>query len=289
MAHDDRHLTREDIEQLLAGSPLDDPGLSELLSAATAPAQPGELVGLDDAVAAFRSAPLETATGSHRRGRFALKTVASGVLATKIMAGAVGAAAVGGVALAAGAGHVGEHAAPHHIAATHAAPTVRATHTRPAVRPSSTPAPTPASTPAASTSASTHSSPSSPVVHPRSAASTRVQQPAANLGLCVAWQALEKNPSRYAQWASSHAFTVLSAAAGGADNVDRYCNRLIAAAPRHGKPTPAPSHTHRHGLPTTAPGRGQKIGRPVVQPTTVPKTNPLAAVHAEARLTPQPA
>jgi hypothetical protein len=281
MAFRDRHLSNDDVEQLLAGAPLDSPDLDELLAAASAPAQPDELTGLDDAIVAFRAAPGELAAGTGHRGRFAIKTLASGVLATKIVAGAVGAAAVGGVALAAGVGHVGQQATSHRISSSHAPLTVGATqrHAQSRTAAHTSPAPT-----ASVTSRSTHSPRPSTSAPGRSVArSSRSNSPSpALLGLCRAWEAQKAHtmhPDFRGRWDDNPAFSALITAAGSPSAVDQYCTSLLLKVPGSGKVTLG--HTH-HITPTPAQGHGE--GKPILLPTPGPQ---LMQPDAVARGGPQ--
>jgi hypothetical protein len=262
MAHKDRFLSRDALEQLLADGPFDDPRLSELISAATAPAQPGELAGLDGAIAAFQSTPVDQAAA--RRRRVVLKTFASGVLGTKVLAGAVSAAAVGGVALAAGAGHIGRSAAPQGVAATHASPTAGATDSGPPTR--STTATSFASSTPKATHPAKHTTTSTPAVHPRATKAGLSAPSPALAGLCIAWKAHETHADSQGQWKTRSAFSVLIKAAGSTSAVDRYCTTLLATRP---KPQPTPGPT-----------LGHKQGKPIVLPTFAPVPEQPAAIPA---------
>ncbi|HEU5006547.1 MAG TPA: hypothetical protein VFT67_06225 [Jatrophihabitantaceae bacterium] len=189
-----------------------------------------------------------------------LKSLLSGLVATKVIAGVAGAAAVGGVALAASTGHLGDggHSADapgQAIAAAH--------------QPGATDSVSMSSSSDDSSSAASSESSSSS----SSASSTHAPTPSL-VGLCHAWQAHEQSQSdhsasaAHSAWAKSPAFSVLVSTAGGTDGVDGYCAALLTPStsasttptsvppthPAHPtqavtthanhKPSAVPSHSH---------------------------------------------
>ena len=208
-------------ERLLAGERLAGYHVSELLSAATTPAHSTEPSGLESALAAFRSAPAAAAVPTARRTPV-LKSLLSGLVATKVIAGVAGAAAVGGVALAATTGHLGDggHSAD--------APgqTIAAAH-----QPDATDSGSASSSADDSSSAAASSSAASTST---SSATDSAHAPNPSLvGLCHAWQAHERSHSDHSKsaahsaWAKSPAFSVLVSTAGGTGAVDGYCTVLL--------------------------------------------------------------
>jgi len=103
--HRSRRIGRHTAEQLLRGGrPAGADAVSDLLTAASAPAGAGELAGEQAALAAFRSARLAPAPQPRRPSM--LKTALAKVLTVKIAAAAVTATAAGGIALAAATGNL---------------------------------------------------------------------------------------------------------------------------------------------------------------------------------------
>jgi hypothetical protein len=260
-------------EQLLAGGRVEGNALSELLGAATMPIHSAEPPGLDSALAAFRSAPAPVAAQTARRTPV-LKSLLSGLVATKVIAGVAGAAAVGGVALAASTGHLGDggnsaDAPGQAIASAHRADA----------------AASPADAASESTRASGASSDSS-------SASSPAHAPTPSLaGLCHAWQAHERSNSdhttraAHSAWAKSPAFSVLIATAGGNEGVDAYCSVALApttsgsGSPTHVAPTHPTHPTHPTQAVTTHPNH---------KPTSVPSHSHPAPTHTNHKPTPTP-
>jgi hypothetical protein len=260
-------------ERLLAGERLEGQRLSELLAAATVSAHSAEPPGLESALAAFRSAPAVVAAPPARRTPV-LKSLLSGLVATKVIAGVAGAAAVGGVALAASTGHLGDggHSADapgQAIAAAH--------------QPDATDSGSMSSSSDDSSSASTSDSSSAS----SSESSTHAPTPSL-VGLCHAWQAHERSQSdhsasaAHSAWAKSPAFSVLVSTAGGTDGVDGYCTALLTpSASASTTPTSVPpTHPTHPAHPTQA-----VTTHPNHKPTAVPSHSHPAPSHTNHKPT----
>jgi hypothetical protein len=101
-----------------------------------------------------------------------------------------------------------------------------------------------------------------PPTHPSEHASAT---PSPSLvGLCRAYQAGVKDA--HGKALESAAFSVLTAAAGGADKVDAYCTTVLATAPG-GRPTSLPTQATDH--PT-----GKPSDHPTGKPADVPPSHP---------------
>jgi hypothetical protein len=261
-------------EQLLAGGRIEGNGLSELLGAATMPIHSAEPPGLDSALAAFRSAPAPVAALPARRTPV-LKSLLSGLVATKVIAGVAGAAAVGGVALAASSGHLGDggnsaDAPGQAIASVHRADATGSLSD--------------------SASDSTAADSSSAASSDSSSASSSAHAPTPSLaGLCHAWQAHEQSNSdhttsaAHSAWAKSPAFSVLIATAGGSGGVDTYCSVLLApTTSSSGSPASvAPTHPTHPAHPTQAVTTHTNH-----KPTSVPSHSHPAPTHTNHQPTP---
>lgn len=99
--------------------------------------------------------------------------------------------------------------------------------------------------------------------------------PSASLvGLCHAYTA--GAGSEHGKALDSPAFQALLSAAGGKDNVDTFCTRLLATThpdeTSSGRPTTRPSD-HPTGRPSDRPS-DHPTGRPSEHPTTKPSTHP---------------
>jgi hypothetical protein len=107
-------LTSASFEELLDGGRVADAGLSRVISAARAPADPGELAGFDAARAAFD----RTCRAPNRRPvssvPAATRTAAGRLLAIKAIAAVAGATLVGGAAYAASNTQLLGGGSPHH-------------------------------------------------------------------------------------------------------------------------------------------------------------------------------
>ncbi|MGR6319341.1 hypothetical protein Q2K19_29240 [Micromonospora soli] len=206
--------------------------LARVLAAAAAPGDPGELAGEERALAAFRAArakpaPVPARAPRRRRLRLGVAAWAAGLAAT----------ATAGVAFAAVSLDRPEQPAP---------PT------------------TPAGTDGSSAASPTGSSPTTGTAGPAPSTGApatgtggpgqpaKVQQ---LTGLCRAYLA-QPDPQR-ATALETPAFADLAAAAGGAEQVEAYCLRLVpdAASPSpRGNPSPGatrPTPAHRTGKPST--------------------------------------
>ncbi|QUQ65833.1 hypothetical protein [Kutzneria sp. CA-103260] len=255
--HRRRRLDRRTCEQMLGGAPVagGDP-LTDLLAAAAAPARDGELAGEQAAVAAFRAARLGTAHQPQRPSM--VKTLLAKLLTARIAAAvAAVAVAVGGIATAAATGYL-----------------------RSPLGGNSTVAPAHSSAPA--TSAESSSASESPGVgdsddHGTSSPRSPESPSPSVTGLCQAYAA--GAGSEHGKALDSPPFSALITAAGGKDDVDAYCAKLLAshghagvtvtAVPPastdvdhggqgHGANSPSTSHpgpsaNHAPGSPTTHP------------------------------------
>ncbi|MFD6564033.1 hypothetical protein [Micromonospora profundi] len=220
----DRRADRAETERLLdaahaeanAGDASTDP-VARLLAAAAAPARPGELAGTEAAVAAFRAArAAEGVTAAPPVARRPHgRRLTTGALA---WIGAVAATATAGAAFAAAGLDLTpdpEPPAPTTAPSTSgggtgATPSVAPSRPAPSTtRPGAQPAPP---TPPAGAAPNNH-------LH----------------GLCRAWQA--KKPAQREKALRTPSFQRLVTAAGGAAEVEAYCQRLVPEA-KPGKPTP---------------------------------------------------
>ncbi|MEH1165866.1 hypothetical protein V6V47_10830 [Micromonospora sp. CPCC 205539] len=223
----DRPADRAETERLLDANRADTPAgpdtaLARLIAAAAGPARPGELAGEQAALAAFRAAradPTPTAAGRPHRRR----------LTTGLSAwiGAVAVTATAGAAFAA----VTLDRTP-----VPAPPATSSPRPTPAVaRPSSDDRTDPPSRP---TAPGTGSAPTGPP----SATGTPSVGPVPGKQLhrlCRTW--LAKAPKQREKALSKRPYQDLVAAAGGADEVEAYCQGLIPEAQPAGPPTLTPS------------------------------------------------
>ncbi|SIM74382.1 hypothetical protein [Micromonospora cremea] len=201
--------------QIRASTPADadvnaaDP-LARLLAAAAGPARPGELAGEEAALAAFRAAranPAPTAARRPHRRRLTTSAVA--------WIGALAATATAGAAFAA----VTLDRAPDPVPVTPSSP-------------SPTPSDVEATPSVDRTAAPSRSTPGTPSVTGSPSATGTPSAGAATVGqlrgLCHAWQA--KNPEQRDGALGTPAFQELVTAAGGAGEVEAYCQRLAPEA-----------------------------------------------------------
>jgi hypothetical protein len=211
-------------EQLLAGFGGGHRRLAELLSAASAPARPGELAGEEAAVAAFRSAvPAVAALPVSHRRRSARPRWAR--LLTVKVGGAALVLAAGGVAVAAGTGVLPGPlvGTPPGVSSDQPAGPTRlggpgATRSGAPAGPAATAHPGPGATP-------------DPLLH----------------GLCQAYLAQAANKPDEVK--DNPAYVALVAAAGGAEMVTEFCENLVGPHPTAtagtgqsgGRPTAPPS------------------------------------------------
>lgn len=225
--HRSRRIGRRTAERLLRGTPGQERAtghdrLSDLLTAASAPARDRELAGEQAAMAAFRDARL--ATAPQRRRPWMLKIALANLLTVKIAA--VSAAAAGGIALAAAAGTLpGQHREePAPTADTNVVVTTSATATgKPDQKPD-------------------HSASPSPSLK----------------GLCQAYTA--GAGSEHGKAHDNPAFSALITAAGGADRVPAFCADLLGDKPGKSDNTPGKPATPP-GKPDDAPGKPTRSER----------------------------
>ncbi|RYC11513.1 hypothetical protein [Nocardioides zhouii] len=265
----DDHPTRREAEQLLDDPAAHGSALGSLLSAASAPALPGELRREDAEVAAFHRARLTPSTtrgaGFVSPRRLASRAAARAVIAT----GAVVAVTTGGFALANTAHLPGlpGQASDQATESVTKTPRPTATSTSASTAPSTS---TSATDPSGTPSRSTESSPSA------SSAPTPNYE-----GLCRAFQAVDRSANGSSL--DSAAFAALSAAAGGGDSIATWCVALIGEPQETGKPSVLPTPTARP-TPTSKPtpvkptdrptGKPSQLPTPTTQPTGKPSTAP---------------
>ncbi|MEH1029438.1 hypothetical protein V6W11_16990 [Micromonospora profundi] len=190
--------------------------VARLLAAAAAPARPEELAGTEAAVAAFRAArAAEGVTAAPPVARRPHgRRLTTGALA---WIGAVAATATAGAAFAAAGLDLTPD--PEPPAPTSAPSTSGGTAASPSVAPSR---PTPSTT--------------RPGVQPAPPTPQAGASPNSHLhGLCRAWQA--KKPAQREKALRTPSFQRLVTAAGGAAEVEAYCQRLVPEA-KPGKSTP---------------------------------------------------
>ncbi|TNC26894.1 hypothetical protein [Amycolatopsis alkalitolerans] len=245
-ANRSRRIDRRTAEQLLRGEPdrmreTERDALSELLSAAAAPATEGELAGEQAALAAFRAAHPVPVLQPRRTSM--IKTTLAKLLTVKVAAVAAGAVAAGGVALAATTGTL----APHSGGST---PAPAATSHAPDV------APTP------------QNDQSVAGQDKQTGAGGSDATPSPSLiGLCQAYTA--GAGSDHGKALDNPAFSVLITTAGGRDKVAQYCTGLLSD---HGKP-----ETTHPAAPSAAdkrPTETHPTGAPATHPSGPPETRP---------------
>ncbi|MFI1194726.1 hypothetical protein ACH4T9_15910 [Micromonospora sp. NPDC020750] len=241
-ARRDRAADREDAAG--PGRPAGDP-LAQLLAAAAGPTLPGELAGEERALAAFRAARVAPASGPARTPR----RLTVGVVA---WIGALAATATAGVAVAAATLDRAEEPAPPSAPSAASAspadpdaagPTApRPTGSGPGRSPSPIPAPT------ATPSGARPSGPARPGT-PGTDTDTRSPDPGhsgagAQLpGLCRAY--LAKSAAQRERALEKPGFAPLVTAAGGAAEVESFCQDLLGGADSGRVPTVRPSHPGR--------------------------------------------
>ncbi|MFI6226072.1 hypothetical protein ACIBCR_01995 [Micromonospora echinospora] len=213
------------LDTVAAGVDPPDEPVARLLAAAAASARPGELAGEDAALAAFRAARTQRpAPVPPPRPRRTARAVAWLAGLTVV--------ATAGVAVATVDLHRSDP------------PPAPPAPTTPAPAPPET-APTPTRTPSGTTG--TTAPPAGE--QPRRSTGPR---PAAQRGLCTAY--LAKSVGQRAKALRTPTFQALVEAAGGADQVERYCRELLDVPPgRNPSPTDRPRHDTRTGPPTARP------------------------------------
>ncbi|TQM64994.1 hypothetical protein [Humibacillus xanthopallidus] len=222
----------------MSADPIDDPALTPLLRALTAPADERELHGLDGAIRSFRAAQVTSPPHSSRRASM-IFTLAGAKLGATLAALAVG---VGGVATVA------------YVTASAPAATPDA-HSSAAASPTSV---------GADDAAHAQGATGTPSGTATATAVGPVASGAAAHGLCTAWSHVADKGKA----AQAPAFVNLAAAAGGADKVDAWCAALPPVGDSAGKPADHPT-----GKPTSVP-TGKPTTVPTGKPATVPPTVP---------------
>ncbi|MBP2329173.1 hypothetical protein JOF56_009558 [Kibdelosporangium banguiense] len=257
-AHRSRRIDRHTAEHLLRGEPVraraaGSDALRELLAAASAPAQEGELAGEQAVLAAFRAARLASVPQLRRRSML-IKTALAKLLTVKVAAIAVTAVATGGVTVAAATGNL---------------PTQHGDS--PTVPPLGTVSVTSTSS-VASSGAPDAADPNAPGKNAadnnsgdKNAGNSGSPSPSL-VGLCQAYTA--GAGAEQGKALDNPAFTVLITTAGGKDKVSVYCTDLLGNQPGQS------SAAHPTGQPTThptGPGQAHPTGKPSDTP---PSTRP---------------
>jgi hypothetical protein len=251
-------------ERLMRGARADLPAnrdpLAGLLAAATVPARPGELTAEEAAVCDFRNARLEHTPESAKP--FVL-TSALARLTTAKVAVVLAAAGSGCLALAAGTGHLPGTNSPEHHTTARPSPSIPATAYGTA---SST------ATTEQSNATPSHAVPP-PDAAPAGSRSANLRQ------LCSTFRAGTGDDA--SEVLDDPAFTALITAAGGADQVARYCITLLAVpattAPtqRGNQSTPAEDAASASSTSHTSPLAGGNSTHPSGATTTpMPPAHP---------------
>jgi hypothetical protein len=260
----DHHPTRREAEQLLDDPAAHGSALGSLLSAAAAPALPGELRREDAEVAAFHRARLTPSTaraaGYVSPRRLASRAAARAVIAT----GAVVALTTGGFALANSA----------HLPGLPGQASDQATESV-----AKSPKPTSASTDTStSTSASAPTSSEAPGETSGAPSASTAPTPSYE-GLCRAFQATDRSTRGKSLDSAAFAALEAAAAADGAD-VATWCVDLIGEPKETGKPSVLPTPTSK---PTDKP-----TGKPSVLPTPTPTSKPTDKPTGKPSVLPTP-
>jgi hypothetical protein len=229
-----RRIDRRTAEQLLSGAPHpeyaagSDP-LSDLLAAAAAPAREGELAGEQLALAAFRDARLADAPQPRRESMLAK------VLTVKVAVIAATVVAAGGVAVAAVTNNLpGQNGDPGRVSATSSVestseqshgPDKSGEHGKPTDK--DKPKGNENKPEGKDNNGNGDASPSPSLV-----------------GLCNAYTSGQK--SEHGKALENPAFSALITAAGGKENVDKFCADLLAVA-KPGQPEDKPTKDHPTG------------------------------------------
>jgi len=236
-----RSIPHAPVEAALESDLRDHAGLRQLVEAASAPAQPHELSGLEVAMAAFSSAQSKVGE-SHRPARTFASRMPASALAVKIMLACLGAAALGGLTYAGVNGKL-PGTTPHTPASSHQSATTTAQRSSPATPPG-------------------HATGSKP------ATGSTIAPDEALPGLCTSWLASSHDPNR----ATDHRFVKLINAAGSAEAVTSYCAALAHPASRGNT-----SHPNSESHPTPSPHSAtHSPKRPKVSP---PKASPTHSGH----------
>ncbi|MBQ0901222.1 hypothetical protein [Micromonospora sp. U21] len=196
--------------------------LARLLAAAAGPARPGELAGEEAALAAFRAAranPAPTVARRPHRRRLTTSAVAwTGALAATATAGAAFAAVT-----------LDRAPDPVPVPPSSPSPTLSDVEATPSLDRTAAPSRSTPGTPSATSTPSTIGTPS--------AGAANVDQ---LRGLCRAWQA--KKPEQRDRALRTPTFQELVTAAGGAGEVEAYCQRLAPEAKPSTSAKVKPSH-----------------------------------------------
>jgi hypothetical protein len=228
-----RRISARTAEDLLngAGADAQHPLLAATLRAAAGPAQPGEIAGRHQAVAAFQRALRQPAPFPRRPSM--IKSALLKLLTVKAAAVAAVVAGTGGVALAASTGVI-----PNPLN-NHPVPAASASRAHPGDRPNASERPGGPASPSPSL-----------------------------VGLCHAYTA--GAGSDHGKALDSPAFQALLTAAGGKANVDAFCTSLLATARPSENPSARPGATeHPTGRPTEHP-TGRPTEHATGQPSTHP-------------------
>ena len=249
------------VDRLLAGDPrVEDPTLTGLLIAATAPATPAELAGEETVLAAFAAAQAgpsrqrssSPSTSSRARRRSMLSTLLAGKV---VAAAAAGGIAIAGTAAAAYTGNLPDalQDVAHQTIGAPAADLPDAATERPEA-----PEVTPTGRPATATP-----------VGPDATG-------AAAFGLCTAWD-------KGGLATKSVAYEALVKAAGDESKIEAFCAEVAqpgkAAEAATKRPTSTPT-AHATGAPSDVPAPTKPTGAPTTHPTGAP-----ADVRAPAKPT----
>ena len=246
-----RRIGRGTAERILSGAPVaEQAGLVRLLRQAAAPPSAQELAGHETMVRAMATAYRSEAAGQRRYSRLGAVSRAVAVKVASVAAVLL----LGGTALAASTGNLPaevQHGA-HGLLSALGVPV-------PDADPPATPAPRP------SRSAQPTTTPS-PSPSPSNLSGTAL------VGLCRAWRAQQ---GQSAQSADPGVVQLLSAAAGGDDQIPALCDGILGRPATSPSPSRSPKPTstkHASASPTqTHPGSSQ---RPTPAPTRHPSPKP---------------
>jgi hypothetical protein len=223
-----RHrIDRATAERLLRGESASAPHVAEVLAAASAPAGPDELAGEAAAVAAFREARVEAAAAAQRRlgRRGLLRPRTAALVAAAVVAGALG--------LAVGNGAVSGRLPGGLVGGSGGAPDTQAPGTSAITPRPSTPRPT------ATADKTT----------PRGGPSPSLE------GLCRSYRSKPGSPGKTLD---SPAFASLIRAAGGKEQVPRFCAKMLDGK-EHGRKG---KDDNGRGGPAERGDKGGKDGEP---------------------------
>lgn len=245
MSQHETRLSRRDAERLLDAPASHDSALGWALSAANAPAHPGELRREDAAVAAFHTARLNPSPTSRSNYVSPTKLGSRAAARAVIATAAVVALTTGGFALANSA----------HLPLLPDQASDQATESV-----AKTPKPTETTT---ETTGATEATEAAETETPTESTTESGTPTPSFEGLCKAYQATDR--SDHGKSLDSAAFTALATEAGDATKIADYCVALIGeptAKPTTGRPTDKPTP----GKPTSTP-----TGKPSVLPTPTDK------------------